>query len=136
MARRSRKGRVQSATRESVEPSSGNVFADLRLPDARELDTKVRLAIRINRAIGRLRLSRADVSQRLSLKAPQVTALKAYRLDEFSVEALTRFVREMSRRGSGPSSVTARECAERRAALGGAEPGLRRAYRRRTRRTR
>jgi hypothetical protein len=34
-----------------TELSSGNVFADLGLPDAAELDTKVRLAVEINRLI-------------------------------------------------------------------------------------
>ena len=33
--------------RESVEPSSGNVFADLGLPDAEELLAKSELAIEI-----------------------------------------------------------------------------------------
>jgi hypothetical protein len=35
-----------------IEPSSANVFADLGLPDAAELDTKVRLAVEINRFEG------------------------------------------------------------------------------------
>ena len=34
-----------------IEASSGNVFADLGLPDAAELDTKVRLAVMINRLV-------------------------------------------------------------------------------------
>jgi predicted XRE-type DNA-binding protein len=34
-----------------TEASSGNLFADLGLPDAAELDTKARLAVKINRLI-------------------------------------------------------------------------------------
>jgi hypothetical protein len=38
--------RAKSANK--VVASSGNVFADLGLPDAAELDTKVRLAVAVN----------------------------------------------------------------------------------------
>jgi hypothetical protein len=36
---------------EKIQASSGNVFADLKEPDAAELDTKVRLAVAINRQL-------------------------------------------------------------------------------------
>jgi predicted XRE-type DNA-binding protein len=37
--------------------SSGNVFADLGLPDAAELDTKMRLAVAVNRLLESRRLT-------------------------------------------------------------------------------
>jgi hypothetical protein len=37
--------RKRSRSGEAIEVSSGKVFADLDLPDAVELDTKVRLAV-------------------------------------------------------------------------------------------
>lgn len=40
-----------------IEASSGNVFADLRLPDAADLDTKVRLAVKINELLAARRLN-------------------------------------------------------------------------------
>jgi hypothetical protein len=42
---------------EAMEVSSGNVFADLDLPDAAEFDTKVRLAVAINRLLAAHRLT-------------------------------------------------------------------------------
>lgn len=40
-----------------IEASSGNVFADLGLPDAADLDTKVRLAVKINELLAAQRLN-------------------------------------------------------------------------------
>lgn len=40
-----------------IEASSGNVFADLELPDAADLDTKVRLAVKINELLAAQRLN-------------------------------------------------------------------------------
>ena len=49
MARRTSKRGV-------IEASSGNVFADLGLRDAKELDTKLRLTVEINRLLKTRRL--------------------------------------------------------------------------------
>ena len=92
MPRRSKKASVRRGKIQCVEPSSGKVFADLGLPDAEELQTKLHLAYGAHRAIARLRISPAEVSQSLSLKRPQVAGLKAYRLEDFSVRALMRFL--------------------------------------------
>ena len=48
---------IKSAER--IQASSGNVFADLNEPDAAELDTKVRLAVAINRQLKSRRLTQA-----------------------------------------------------------------------------
>ena len=39
----------KSSKRLVIEPSSGNVFVDLNVPDAAALDIKVRLAVEIKR---------------------------------------------------------------------------------------
>ena len=44
---------------EKIEASSGNVFADLGLPDAAQRDTKVRLTVAINRQLKSRRLTQA-----------------------------------------------------------------------------
>ncbi len=75
-----------------VEASSGNVFADLGLPDATELDTKARLAVEINRIIVEQRLTQATAAERLEVSQPKISALKNYRLDGFSVERLMSFL--------------------------------------------
>ena len=83
---------MAKATTERVIPSSGNVFADMGLPDAAELDTKARLAVAINRIVERRRLTQAEVAVALEINQPKVSALLHYKLEGFSVERLMRFL--------------------------------------------
>ena len=78
--------------RETIIPSSGNVFADLGLPDAEELDTKVRLGAAICHIVGRRGLTQAQVAAALEINQPKVSALLHYKLEGFSVERLIRFL--------------------------------------------
>jgi predicted XRE-type DNA-binding protein len=75
-----------------VIPSSGNVFADMGLPDAQELDTKARLGAAINRIVERRGLTQAEVAAVLEINQPKVSALLHYKLEGFSVERLMRFL--------------------------------------------
>ena len=70
---------------------SGNVFADLGLTDAPELKTKVRLAVEINRLIEDHRLTRVGAAGCLEVSQPEISALKSYQLDGFSIERLMSF---------------------------------------------
>jgi predicted XRE-type DNA-binding protein len=83
---------VQKKRRAEIEVSSGNVFADLGLPDAMELDTKVRLAVAINQRLAARRMTQAVAAAKLSINQPKVSALKNYRLEGFSVERLLGFL--------------------------------------------
>jgi predicted XRE-type DNA-binding protein len=83
---------MAKATTERVLPSSGNVFADMGLADAAELDTKARLAAAINRIVERRRLTQAEVAVALEINQPKVSALLHYKLEGFSVERLMRFL--------------------------------------------
>lgn len=67
---------------------SGNVFADLGMPDAEERQTKLRLAYALNTVIDRARLSQADAAARLGISQPKVSALRNHKLEGFSVERL------------------------------------------------
>ena len=58
-----------------VEPSSGNVFADLGLPDADKLKVKSGLMIEISRAVRRLDLTQEEAGRRMGLPQPKVSAL-------------------------------------------------------------
>ena len=58
-----------------IEASSGNVIADLGLPDAAELDTKVRLAVMINRLLVTQRLNQVTAAARLKVSQPKISAL-------------------------------------------------------------
>jgi predicted XRE-type DNA-binding protein len=75
-----------------IEPSSGNVLADLGMTDAAELDTKVRLAVEINRLIKDQRLTQVTAAECLKVSQPVVCALKSYKLDGVSIERLRSFL--------------------------------------------
>jgi len=80
-----------------VTPSSGNVFADLRLPNAEDKKTKVRLAVEINQIIAELKLSQTAAAKMLNINQPKISALSKYRLDGFSVERLMNFLTRLNR---------------------------------------
>jgi predicted XRE-type DNA-binding protein len=72
--------------------SSGNVFADMGLPDAPELDTKARLGAVLHLIVERQRLTQVEVGNSLDIDQPQISALMNYNLEGFSVERLTHFL--------------------------------------------
>jgi predicted XRE-type DNA-binding protein len=72
--------------------SSGNVFADLGLPDAAELQTKARLCAALNRIVEQQNLTQAAVAVALGINQPKVSALLNYKLEGFSVERLMHFL--------------------------------------------
>jgi Uncharacterized conserved small protein len=55
--------------------SSGNVFADLGLPNAEKLKMKSELVIEIVRAIRRLGLTQEEAGKRMSISQPKVSAM-------------------------------------------------------------
>lgn len=58
-----------------VETSSGNVFADLGLPNADRLQVKSGLVIEITRAIRKLGLTQAEAGRRTGITQPKVSAM-------------------------------------------------------------
>ena len=77
--------------------SSGNVFADLRLPNADEKQTKARLAVAINQIIEAQNISQVAAARRLKINQPKISALANYRLEGFSVERLMNFLNALDR---------------------------------------
>jgi predicted XRE-type DNA-binding protein len=73
-------------------PSTGNVFADLELPDAAELDAKARLGATIRHIVKRRGLSQAAAAALLGINQPKISALLHFKLEGFSVERLIRFL--------------------------------------------
>src|ERR1700730_3533374 len=73
-------------------PSSGNVFADLKLPEADDLLAKAELAVKIIAEIQRRRLTQAQAGAILGIDQPKISALKQGRLSGFSIERLMRFL--------------------------------------------
>ncbi|MGA8224804.1 MAG: helix-turn-helix transcriptional regulator [Candidatus Acidiferrales bacterium] len=72
--------------------SSGNIFTDLRLPNAEEKLIKARLAVAINQLLAGHDLSQAAAARRLRINQPKISALANYRLKGFSVERLMNFL--------------------------------------------
>jgi predicted XRE-type DNA-binding protein len=58
-----------------VEASSGNVFADLDLPEADKLKIKSGLAIEITRAVRRLGLTQEEAGRRMGIPQPKVSGV-------------------------------------------------------------
>jgi predicted XRE-type DNA-binding protein len=75
-----------------VYESSGNVFADLGLPDAQEYLAKSELAVRIFKIIKGRRLTQAAAGKLLGITQPKVSALLNGLLDGLSTERLIRFL--------------------------------------------
>lgn len=78
-------------TEAPVQRGSGNVFADLQLPDAQELNTKLMLAMRLNDRLAELKWKQAEIAKRLGIAQPNVSMLLNYKLDNFSSEKLMEF---------------------------------------------
>jgi predicted XRE-type DNA-binding protein len=74
-----------------VEPSSGNVFADIGLANAEQRRMKARLAFAVNEIIHSLRLSNLETAQRLKVDRASVSALLNYQLKGFSIKRLMKF---------------------------------------------
>lgn len=79
------------------EIGSGNVFADLGLPDAEELKAKADLLIEIRQIIEERGLTQADAAEVMGIDQPKVSALVRGKLEGFSMERLYRFLNALGR---------------------------------------
>lgn len=71
-----------------VEPSSGNVFADLGFADADERMLKAQLAVKIAELIERKGWTQARTAETIGLDQPKVSHLLRGRLSGFSADRL------------------------------------------------
>lgn len=79
----------------TIIPSSGNVFADMQLPDAEDLMAKTNLALHIRRAIEVRELTQAQAADLLGIDQPKVSLIINGRLAGFSTERLMRFLNDL-----------------------------------------
>ena len=77
------------------ELSSGNVFADLNLPNPEESLAKAELAWQLGRIIKRKKLTQQQAALALGIDQPKVSALLGGKLSGFSLERLFRFLNEL-----------------------------------------
>lgn len=82
---------------ETVEPGSGNVFADLGLPDPDERHLRVQLALRLNDLLKAEGLTQAAAAKLLGIAQPHVSELKNYKLSRFSSERLLHYITLLNR---------------------------------------
>lgn len=81
--------------RARVKRGSGNVFRDLGIADAGENHTKIALAVQINNALANTK--QIDAAARLNIAQPKVSALRNYKLANFSAERLMEFLRVLNK---------------------------------------
>ena len=74
------------------EPSTGNVFADLGMPDASEHLIKAGLVVRIDRTIRQRKLTQAAAAQLMGIDQPKISAMLAGHFRGYSVERLMLFL--------------------------------------------
>ena len=75
-----------------VRDSSGNVFADLRIPHPEQYLAKAELAAKILKIVQRRGLTQSATGKLLGITQPKVSALLNGRLDGFSSDRLFRFL--------------------------------------------
>jgi predicted XRE-type DNA-binding protein len=80
-----------------LEEGSGNVFADVGLPNAEERLAKADLAIRISETIRARRLTQTRAAQILKIDQPKVSRLLRGQLSGFSTERLMHFLTLLGR---------------------------------------
>ncbi|WP_454692165.1 helix-turn-helix domain-containing protein [Achromobacter aloeverae] len=71
-----------------VEASTGNVFADLGLPNADKLKIKSGLTVEITKAIRERGLTQVEAAKRMGLTQPKVSALLRGEFSDFSERKL------------------------------------------------
>ena len=81
-----------SASPVSITESTGNVFADLGLPNPEQEMMKARLTLQIYRIIRERGLTQTEAAKTLGIKQPHVSLLMRNRAGSFSVGRLMEFL--------------------------------------------
>jgi predicted XRE-type DNA-binding protein len=83
---------MRGKTRTRVEVGSGNVFADLGLPNPEQELLKAKLTLQIYKIIKARGLTQAQAGEVLGIKQPHVSALMRNRAGNFSIGRLIEFL--------------------------------------------
>lgn len=76
----------------NVYTSSGNIFADLGLPNSEDRLIKAGLARKISEIIASRSLTQVQAAEILGIDQPKISALIRGRLKDFSIERLIKFL--------------------------------------------
>jgi len=85
---------VKTKTRKknnSVTEGSGNVFADMGVPEPEQALAKAKLAAKIAAAVEEEQLTQTEAAERLGTDKAKVSAIVRGRLDQFSTERLLQY---------------------------------------------
>jgi predicted XRE-type DNA-binding protein len=80
------------ARRIEHERSSGNVFADIGLPNAEEHLIKAKLVVKIDMLMRARRLKQVEAAKLFGVKQPDISKMLSGDFRQFSVERLMRFL--------------------------------------------
>ena len=75
-----------------MEDSSGNIFADIGLPNPDQKELKAKLTLHIYRIIKSRKLTQVEAGGILGIKQPHVSALMRNRTGNFSIGRLMHFL--------------------------------------------
>jgi predicted XRE-type DNA-binding protein len=85
------------APKKKIHDGSGNVFADIGLPDADQRLAKADLANEICRLIRQAGLTQRQAAARMGIDQPKVSALMRGKLKDFGADRLMRFITALDR---------------------------------------
>ncbi|HEV2747273.1 MAG TPA: helix-turn-helix transcriptional regulator [Allosphingosinicella sp.] len=80
-----------------ITPADGNIFADLGLPDAEELQVKSRLALEIQRTVRELGLKQGEAAARMGITQPKLSNILRGRFAGVSEDRLMRCLAALGR---------------------------------------
>ena len=83
---------MTKATKTTITPSSGNVYADLGFPNPEEHALKAELVRRVAGAIKEQKLTQTAAAKTLGIGQPDVSKMLVGQFRQFSVERLMRFL--------------------------------------------
>jgi predicted XRE-type DNA-binding protein len=101
-----------------ITESSGNVFADLGLPNAEQELVKAQLTLQIYRIIKQRGMTQAETAKVLGVKQPHVSLLVRNRAGSFSVGRLMEFLTALGQDVEVTVRPTRREHGEMSVSLG------------------
>jgi predicted XRE-type DNA-binding protein len=82
---------------DTVREGSKNIFEDLQLPNAEELNAKAQIAYRVCDILEERKLTQKEAATLLGIDQPKVSALLRGRLEGFSTDRLFRFLNALGR---------------------------------------
>lgn len=80
-----------------IEPGSGNIFADLGLPDAQTHFLKAQIVSEIYRLASEGKLTQVQAGKRMGISQPEVSRLFKGNFREYSIERLMGFLTAFDR---------------------------------------